>query len=216
MRTGKENIKMFKDDNKKFLFIHVPKTAGTSISVLFKDIYGLSGGQRLDPAPEIFHGSFSSMVSQDKKYLEYFSFGFVRNPWDRLLSLYLDFSQNRIHTTGSISAKEKESIDLVVSYKNFKNFVISFPDSKIKDDVHFRPQKPLLHTEEGCVSFIGRYEKIAEDWNHICEAIGIPKHGLPHHRATNHSKYQNYYTKEMKEVVYNHFKEDIDFFNYSF
>lgn len=64
------------DRNGAFIFIHVPKTAGTSIAAAL--------GRR-----KCSHGtSRDYRTLLGRSYDEMFSFAFVRNPWDRFMSLY--------------------------------------------------------------------------------------------------------------------------------
>lgn len=72
---------MFKDfhDKYKCIFIHVPKVAGSSIErVIYQTDKWLVG-----------HVKASDYMKFDKdKFDSYFSFGFVRNPYDRVVSAY--------------------------------------------------------------------------------------------------------------------------------
>lgn len=62
------------------------------------------------------------------------------------------------------------------------------------------------------VDFIGRYEKINEDFSYICKKLNIPEPVLPHINKFDHDNYINYYTKEMMDEV-KLFNEE-DFFNF--
>lgn len=83
---------MFISDQNKFIFFHIPKSAGTSIHYDLKLKYSQMTD---DPLPPIHHVRVEDYLkyNQDKK--DYFKFCFVRNPFDRLLSVYCDFTQNR-------------------------------------------------------------------------------------------------------------------------
>jgi len=191
---------MFISHADEILFIHVPKTAGSAIHIYFKDHYGLVGNQRADPLPEIHHMSYTDILKQNPTLKTYFSFGFVRNPWDRLLSGFLDFKQNR---------RQFREID-------FKYFVQHIQDLGILNDVHFRSQKQFLVDGENSVNFIGRFENLINDFAAICNKANINLTPLHKHRTTKHKKYTEYYDKEMIKIVENIFKEDIKYFNYEF
>ena len=121
---------MFISQSHNFVFIHVPKTAGSTIHVHFKDYYGLVGVQRADPAPNAHHMTAKEMISKHPECKEYFKFAFVRNPYDRLLSAYSEFTQME-HRRGY-------PLD-IFKYKDFSHFCIELHSSEWIRDVHFRP-----------------------------------------------------------------------------
>ena len=85
----------------KFVFLHISKTAGTSVSDMLVP-YCETLPKRYSPdisSPYYYHAPLSKMqeyiISQNLNYDDYFKFAFVRNPWDnRLVSLYY-FSKKR-------------------------------------------------------------------------------------------------------------------------
>jgi len=67
------------------------------------------------------------------------------------------------------------------------------------------------------VDFIGRYERLQEDFDEVCRRIGIPAPPLPHKRkAQDRKDYRSYYTAETAELVAQRFKRDIEMFGYRF
>lgn len=83
---------MLVSDTEKFIFFHVPKSAGTSIHNFFKEKYGWQD----DPPPVLHHMKAKDYMKFYPEKISYFKFAFVRNPFDRLLSAYSDFVQNRL------------------------------------------------------------------------------------------------------------------------
>ena len=68
-------------DKHKIIFIHIPRTSGTSIESAFKFNMDKVGGKHLK-ASEI-----KKNIGNDK-WNNYFKFSIVRNPWERFASMY--------------------------------------------------------------------------------------------------------------------------------
>jgi len=109
-----------------------------------------------------------------------FVFAFVRDPFDRLASCYV----NKIVAPQTFPPLFAElGFRRGMPFAAFVERVAATPDA-IADD-HFRSQSSML-TLAGTVlpSFVGRFETIAADWAHVREAVrqrGGPDLGaLPH------------------------------------
>jgi len=193
----------------KFVFVHVPKTAGQS---LYKNLGGWSDArpQGFDKVLKKYRHHFTISEYLEYGYLDinkfelYFKFAFVRNPYDRLLSEFK--YAKRTHS------KFK---------KDFKYFVKrgwgnSRRHSTIKQ--HIRPQSEFLYNDDGksLVDFIGRFENLHEDFNTICDKIGIPQQELPHKNKSEHNHYSEYYDEETKQIVAEKYEKDIEYFGYEF
>ncbi len=111
---------MLISNSHNFIFIHIYKNAGTSIKAALKPFatsmfqerlngiahYPVLGNlasllmrfDRFSPAPYPSHVSARRIVSElGDTYRSYFSFAFVRNPWDWQVSLYNYMLKNRNH-----------------------------------------------------------------------------------------------------------------------
>ena len=60
--------------------------------------------------------------------------------------------------------------------------------------------------------FIGRFENINEDFNKVCLDIGIKELKLPHAYNSKTFKQSFEWTNELKEKVYNYYREDFKLF----
>ena len=194
----------------KCIFIHIPKTAGTSIESLgiFDDFQNLSnekvGGHKT--AIEV-RNEYSA------EFNDYFKFCFVRNPWSRLLSAYI-YLKN-----GGGNVKDKEIAENLLSkYSNFDEFCIGLKnDNLITEIIHLKPQYEFIYDSEGnaLVDYIGKLESIDNDFTIICNKISYTS-ALRHERKTKHKHYSTYYTEKSKEIVASVYKKDIELFNYNF
>ena len=138
----------------------------------------------------------------------YFRFAFVRNPWDRLVSVWVEkidaiFSPFRIY--GWTPA---------LPFRDFVRAVCAMPPDE--RDHHFAPQAPLLrYAGEWCVDFLGRFERLNEDWRLLSQAAGW-KAPLPHINRSEHKPWREYYTPELAQLVRETFAEDANLFGYRY
>lgn len=207
----------------KCIFVEVPKTGSTSIRALLG----------IPPKPHLniwqtkyeletywthYDGRFNRAAAAaylllpahlrrrrgEEIFQNYFKFGFVRNPWDRVVSLY----------------ERREGLQLRERL-NFEAFVewVDFSSSTCIHPVPHRNQLDWFVDPHGNVlaDFIGRFENLASDWAHVAAKIGLPP-TLPHEnknpRRTRH--YTEYYTPRTRQIVAQRFKIDIEYFGYEF
>ena len=187
----------------KTVFIHIPKTAGVS---LLKAIYG-------DVTLEGHRSFYFNSIALNIKNEEYFSFTFVRNPWDRLYSSY------KFLEKGGVNIHDKNAYEMYLSqYKSFEDFVINGLDKKIIYKItHFIPQSEFMCNNKGVVlvDYVGRFERLNQDIITLSKQLK-KKVIMEHHNFNLKQDYTNIYTDGMIEKVRNIYKKDIDIFNYNF
>jgi hypothetical protein len=66
------------------------------------------------------------------------------------------------------------------------------------------------------MNFIGKFENLQEDWNFICDKIGVKNKELTHRKKASKVNYDEYYIGENKELVAKLWKKDIDAFGYNY
>ncbi|RMF91729.1 MAG: sulfotransferase, partial [Nitrospinota bacterium] len=134
-------------------------------------------------------------------YDRFFSFAFVRNPWDWQVSLYFYMLKTRDHFQHR----------LIHSMQGFEEYI----RWRVREDRHL--QKDFVTDEAGnlLVDFVGKYENLEQDFAQVCARIGIQA-ALPHLNQSGHRNYREYYNERTRNLVYDAFKEDIEFFHYTF
>jgi len=201
----------------KFIFIHTYKVAGTSvrealssyahkpplISKLLKKL-NIKFHWANDKFKIFPHHATAYEVKQlmNKEVFDsFFKFGFVRNPWDWQVSLYHFMKDNPDHFQNKI----------IRSLKSFEEYI----DWRIKRDKHL--QKDFFTDKDGrlIVDFIGKYERLLEDFNYVCNVSGITSH-LPHLNISYHKDFKIYYNSSTIKKVAEHFHQDIELFGYNY
>jgi len=197
---------MIINKEKGFIFVHVPKTAGNAIETSLPKC-----NRRKD------RKLFRSMVPGEKhiclKDIDHkglFAFGFVRNPWDRMVSLY-HFRSQKDNQNNKFDQQRLRDL-------GFERCLMT----GILGENHPPWDQPLLNMTNdamtwlsGC-DYIGCYETLQEDFDRISEIIGIEQKDLPHTNSSKHGDYRDYYTPEMVCYVEETHKSTIERFGYTF
>jgi len=66
------------------------------------------------------------------------------------------------------------------------------------------------------VKFVGKFENLENDWQHIGRIINLKDTRLFHHNKSNHFSYQDYYNPQAKKLIENRFEWIIEQFEYKF
>ena len=180
-----------------FIFVHVPKTAGNAVEVSL-------------PKCDKSHIGEKHILLQDVNKGDMFAFGFVRNPWDRMVSLYhfrcqKDNQNNKFDQQRLIDFGFEKCLLTGILGENFPPW--DNPKLNMTNDA-----MTWLH---GCDA-IGRYEKLQEDFDSICRMGNLDPVKLPHTNSSRHDDYRSYYTQEMIDFVAEKHKRTIELFDYTF
>jgi hypothetical protein len=186
---------VIKINDKSIIFIHIPKTAGTSIlSTLLEDNqYKVTGHPIANDYSE-------------HEWINSFTFSVIRNPYDRFISNWM------FHTT-NYSGKIFEEYNINIKNKSLKEYC-----SIVKDLFHTRnnwitSHQFLTHSSGKPIDFLIRFENIQEDWNKLCQLINIKK-TLIRLNSTPKKYYMHYFNSETKKFVENLYYEDFKNYQY--
>tara|TARA_R110000824_G_scaffold161744_1_gene337168 strand:- start:2637 stop:3341 length:705 start_codon:yes stop_codon:yes gene_type:complete len=234
---------MIISNKKKFLFVHIAKSGGSTLSRVLS-IY--SGDAPIvidyDKRGEAYfynHDCMCNVVCTDERNpsslrqhhirvkdaknidLEnYFKFAFVRNPFDRLVSTW--------------------EIPFLKFRYPFDEFVEIDTSGIISSNKYYRKCDWLAKTQYDIVSdndqllvdYIGKYENIDQDFEYVRKKLDIPKkiilvegrkpvdyESLPRINKTvkkDYGNYREYFNTHTRDLVEKYYKKDLETFEYEF
>ena len=197
----------------KSIFIHIPRAAGTSIEVAFQ------GKDQWNVNPRTKHLIASTAKKLYKDYWdEYFKFSFVRNPWDRMVSLckYGNFHPREANRT--------YGCDIKSGTLNMRNYFKKFPtgreidprtlsaDDNFSDPISNSVYFNILNEE---IDFIGKFENLQTDIQYVAERVKR-NIKLQKKETSNHRHYSSYYDESTKKLVEDTYAYDIEKLKYQF
>ena len=199
---------MIINHKRKFVFVCVPKTGSTTLSKFFTkhDKIKIEEGWYM----EKWHWPMFKI--QDENNIEdYYSFAFHRNPYDRLVSSWIEFTEDKGH-------QNVWSQPLIDQFKTWEDFVLNFSETDWANEIHFRPTTWYTHKDgKQLVTYVAKYDNFKAEIEHIFESINMDVTKLPRGRRWRKTRrrtdYQSYYKNDKAiEAVANHFKQDIEIF----
>jgi Sulfotransferase family len=195
---------------KRFLFVHIPKTAGNSIQSILRDysedeIVALraeqDGIERFGLRNPTYKIKKHSTLAEYRAALgeawfrDLYKFTCVRNPWDRMVSYYFG-------TTSLVEAWDR------TEFKKLILKAVSVTDYLRLDKGESDPF--------GNVDYVMRFENLADDFRTVSMKLGIPDAPLPRYNRSNREHYSKYYDTDLRELIRKRFAPEIDRFGYAF
>ena len=206
----------------KFLFVHIAKTGGTSVRsaltrLRWRDPYywpmflcsrlsHLTGHRIGAKFPRHAKVIAAKEMLPAEVFDRLFKFAFVRNPWDLQVSSFHHIRRERPHLMKGI-----RKFDEFLRYKLDEERPYQFHlDTSIEQQVDYLVDL----TGEIIVDYVGRYERLEDDFQIICERIGLHPLALPHKRKAfdRADDYRRYYNEQTAGMVAERFRHDIEAF----
>jgi hypothetical protein len=159
-------------------------------------------------------GNFSEFIKKDM-----FKFCFVRNPYSRLLSSYLDQVVNAKHYKISTRGVRELGIGPEGRCITFPEFVEAVMQQSIdRMDAHWRLQYYQTFQDSLSYDFIGRLERFSEDMRFVCGKIGIDFdkwcRGVVAHATNADNRLDEFYDQRLRDLVYSKYRTDFEHFGY--
>lgn len=197
------------------LFIHAPKTAGTSVENWFWKVYGREYVTVHKHAPIHYMNLFD---------IKAYKWAVVRNPFSRAVSWYqqalslilLDESIKRFNIRGLTQEAWDRGFDYFIQH--FYDRVGFNPGSNIVISPMFTQHYYLTINGKLAVDCIVRFENLYTEFMAIEQLVGT-NHGLEHLKIGPSDALRDWravYTSESRKLIEQYYKIDLDFFNYDF
>jgi hypothetical protein len=209
---------------KPYLFLHIPRTGGTTIanilpqgrssSTKIKNL--ISKGAKTQTGGSLQHGILDDYNLSEG---EMFTFTFVRNPWDRVVSIF----EHQINSCGL----KLEGPDKITKFRNFVSLLKWFWEQDMlldELDGHLRPQSHYTHEgKRQIVDFYGYRETLVGDLSKLSSMCGmnlklsdIPVLNQQPDRLKNYRNYYDIGNGVMKTIVHELYKKEIELYGYEF
>ena len=220
------------------IYFAVPKVANTSMKAMFSrilvdelpvSVVGTNPDDRIRRSlfrrhyrAEMYDRKHLLCKYQVAHFVDYTSFAFVRNPWDRLVSCYTNKLERHDLSQGT---EGRDTLELLaeegyfsqeMSFGDFADAVCRIPDERANR--HFRSQYTFLMDRRGELlpQRIYHFERLAEDFNALAQELGLPQAKLPHNKSGARRDYREYYDARLRDAVAERYARDIELFGYSF
>ena len=190
-------------DEKRVVFLHVPKTGGTTI----KRIFGIDKLNNSDPTirPSLQHLTCTLLRNEmgAEKYDQYYKFAFVRNPWARIVSDY--FWRQQL-------PKKRPVLPFSEFVLNAQSLVRSgnYYDQEFGD--HFIPQ--INYTTD--VDDVFSFESFAESVHTVAEKLNVQIDPISSKEPKPYDKYWQYYDQKSRLIIAEIYAEEIEQFGFEF
>jgi hypothetical protein len=211
-----------------FVFVHIPKNAGTSIARYYSQLSGINdveiGGTDMGEALlPIFverhrvgkhapYRKIRGLLESNPLPRSYFSFAFTRNPYERTLSTFLFLKQ---WLPGSHAERAKSAFEEILDVNDMIHS--SFWQESDIDNM-FKPQVFWVTDERQeslIVDFCGRVENLREDISRLNKKLNV---NLPEFEIrlniTERGSAVSGYNRDSIEIMKERYKSDFDFFSY--
>lgn len=195
--------------SKKFLFIAMPKTGSESVQEMlakYSEVRSPKGDKTsAEKKASGFHNHITARALMETfqregwNWDDYFSFTLIRNPWDRIVSMY-EYGRQTAYSRQHDKVKEAG---------DFAGFVRTASIRGIERHA-FSPDGEML------VRKIIRLEDVGTELPPVLQQLGVRASKVPHVNKTKRRPYQEYYDKATEEYVRDRFAKDIEVGNYCF
>jgi hypothetical protein len=208
--------------DRRYVYVRVPKAANSTIS---KTLAWLTFPDERDAVQADENGRVSKHLfskypwywfSPENAARGYFKFMFVRDPFSRVLSAYLDkvnpgFDRNGFAFVGAASGKRPSEL-------SFGDFIGFLETGGLLSNIHWAPQVDLCPFPLDQLDLVGKIETIDQDMaivgREIFRQTNLPIQQRETRRTNSSDKLAQYYDAGLINRVAKLYERDFDAFGY--
>ena len=196
----------------RIVFVHLRRTGGNSIEVALGGVVLLDrwfrptmdwdnqfhrgrSWRKIDRRGHRIHSTAEEIRRlHPRAFDQCFKFAIVRNPWEQMASLY-----------GRLHADDR-------AFAGFRHWLWRFGLEK------GTVPRASLYDRSGrsLVDFVGRFERLQDDFDEACDRAGVPRRTLPRTTPSAGRPLAEIYDAAAMAIVRRIFAHDIEDFGYSF
>jgi hypothetical protein len=193
--------------NREFIFIHIPKTGGTSIEYKL-NLGHIENGFEIKDNIAYQHSdcNYYKSLFGEEKFNKYLKFTIVRNPYTRIISDFFYLPLENVGFKGNQTFDDfLEYIEVVIKNNNFNENLYSN---------HFKPQYMYICDNNYSIKVdkLFYFEKYHEIDEFLLKNFDITDQNI--YLKGNYKKNDIILTDIQKEKVYKLYKKDFDIFGY--
>jgi len=201
---------------KNAVFVWIPKTAGASFfscldtPKLWVSLHRVKYRFANRGTVTFSHMDYAGLVKAGYVSMRFdesaYKFSFVRNPYDRAVSLFFYLKKYGLLSPGETF--------LFFCRKLYDEGCEPIGLYNVRGLSQCNPQVRWIENVE--LDFLGRFESIREDSDRVFAELGLPDAHLPMINKTSHASYRECYCSESKEIVEQFYEEDFRLLGYAY
>jgi hypothetical protein len=205
---------VFLSSKHKFIFIHIPRTGGTSLELslaplieeepitfdllklLIPNANRILLGNKFSDIKHYIQPELKELLDKlNVDYSDWYEFTFVRNPYDRILSIYEIYGR-----TDNFNFMHKDYIT------KFDDFLLQLNYLPQLSEFH-KPQVYWIRNTLTSNIHIHKFENLKNEWVLLCDKLGLGSIPLLHKQKTKYNS-KIVLTDEQKDRIYQIYKDD--------
>lgn len=208
----------------KFIFVHVPKSAGSSLTAVLQP-YCLAKNRTMwrrlssflpvrENVEKVYfrqHDTAEKIRAKlgPRVFDEFVSFGIVRNPFDHAVSLFEFLKKQTARNSGRLVAKLSFAEFMRLRSKP-QRFALEESPLKMADQA----SRLVDGTGKIIVTDVLRLENLADEFPRLCAKLGLPLMEMVVKNASKRNAIEHYYNGATVALVQQHYARDFALFGY--